>query len=154
VAQPEETGCAEAVGQLPPGESAVMYRGRAAAVLAPRARRSPWTAFGECPHEKLQAPGRFHVDAFGNLHVCQGIVAGNLFATPLATICAAYDPTAHPVIGPLLAGGPAELVRRYELAPEPEYADACHLCYEARRQLRDRFPAVLAPDQMYGVGEG
>jgi hypothetical protein len=34
------------------------------------------------------------------------------------------------------------------------YADACHLCYEARRSLRERFPEVLLPDQMYGVIEG
>jgi hypothetical protein len=55
------------------------------------------------------------------------------------------------VIGPLLAGGPAELVRRYDLPREECYADACHLCYEARRALRDRFPEILTPDQMYGV---
>jgi len=32
------------------------------------------------------------------------------------------------------------------------YADACHLCYTAREQLRPRFPHLLAPDAMYGVG--
>jgi len=31
------------------------------------------------------------------------------------------------------------------------YADACHLCYQARTTLRERFPQVLNPDQMYGV---
>ena len=57
------------------------------------------------------------------------------------------------MIGSLLAGGPAELVRRYDVPHEPSYADACHLCYEARRLLRDRFPDVLTPDQMYGADQ-
>jgi hypothetical protein len=78
-------------------------------------------------------------------------VVGNLFRTSLSAICQGYDLETHPVIGPLLAGGPAELVRRYALSPQSGYADACHLCDEARRALRSRFPDCLGPDQMYGV---
>jgi hypothetical protein len=151
VAKPEDTDAATTVGQLPPGESAVMYRGRAAAELVPPAARQPWTEFDACPHEDLRDPGRLHVDALGHLHICQGISVGNLVKVPLTEICAGYDPDAHPITGPLLAGGPAELVRRYGLAHGAAYADACHLCDEARRALRGRFPEVLGPDQMYGV---
>jgi len=151
IAAPEATGAAPAVGQLPPGESAVMHRGRAAARLVERAARQSWTDFVTCPHEDLRDPGRVHVDPFGYVHLCQGIVLGNLFRTPLREICAEYDPDAHPIAGPLLAGGPAELVRRYGLEVGEDYADACHLCYEARRALRARFPDILTPDQMYGV---
>ena len=151
IAEPEATGAAAAVGQLPPGESAVMYRGRAAARLVDRALRRPWTNFTTCPYENLRDPGRVHVDPFGNVHLCQGIALGNLFRTPLHEICAEYDPDAHPIAGPLLAWGPAELVRRYGLEVGEDYADACHLCYEARRALRARFPDILTPDQMYGV---
>ena len=151
IAAPEATGAAPAVGQLPPGESAVMHRGRAAARLVERAARQSWTDFVTCPHEDLRDPGRVHVDPFGYVHLCQGIVLGNLFRTPLREICAEYDPDAHPIAGPLLAGGPAELVRRYGREVGEDYADACHLCYEARRALRARFPDILTPDQMYGV---
>jgi hypothetical protein len=91
------------------------------------------------------------VDPFGNLHICQGISLGNLFRTPLRDVCAGYRPQTHPIIGPLLAGGPAELARRYELPHANAYADACHLCYEARRALRGQFPDILTPNQMYGV---
>lgn len=154
IAQPEATNALSAMGQLPGGDSAVMYRGRATAKLANLAIRQPWESFTECPHEALREPGRVHLDAYGNLHICQGISVGNLFRKPLSTICATYDPDTHPVIGPLLAGGPAELVRRYGLMHAASYADACHLCYEARRSLRERFPEVLLPDQMYGVLEG
>lgn len=141
----------EPQGQLPDGVSAVMYRGRAAELLAPQVTKHLWTQFTECPHEDLREPGRVHVDPCGYLHICQGISLGNVFETSLSEICATYDPNAHPITGPLLGGGPAELVRRYELGHEEGYADACHLCYEARRALRRRFPKVLTPDQMYGV---
>ena len=153
IAQPGATNAGPAAGQLPPGESAVMYRGRAAEKLVAQADGQPWEQFTECPHEDLREPGRVHVDPLGYLHICQGIVVGNIFRTPLEKICRTYDPDAHPVTGPLLAGGPAELVRRHGLAHEERYADACHLCYESRRALRARFPEILAPGQMYGVPE-
>jgi hypothetical protein len=90
------------------------------------------------------------VDPFGHLHICQGISIGNVLERPLAEILAEFRPDEHPIIGPLLEGGPAEIVRRYKLAHEDGYADHCHLCYMSRRSLRSWFPEVLAPDQMYG----
>ena len=132
-------------------ESAVMYRGRAAAKLAPAATGQPWERFDSCPHEDLHEPGRIHLDPLGNLHICQGVVIGNLFEKPLKRICDEYDADTHPVCGPLLDGGPAALVTEYNLPHAASYADACHLCYEARSALRQRFPQQLSPDQMYGV---
>ena len=132
-------------------DSAVLYRGRAAEKLASRVQPKPWKQFTECPWEDLRHPERVHVDAFGNLHICQGISIGNLLERPLTEIIRDYDPDTHPIIGPLLAGGPVELVNRYKLPHEQGYADACHLCYISRCKLRDRFPDVLAPDQMYGI---
>ncbi len=85
------------------------------------------------------------------MHICQGISIGNLFLTPLKEICASFKPDAHPITGPLLDGGPAELVSRYALPHGETYADACHLCYAARLDLRTRFPDLLLPGQMYGV---
>ena len=152
IAPPETADPALVVGQLPESESGVMYRGRAAEKLSAKARQHPWSQFTACPHEDLRDPGRVHVDPLGNLHICQGIVIGNLFQTPLKEICARYDPDKHPITGPLLRGGPIELVQDYGLPHRAAYADACHLCYEARRDLRDRFPEILAPDQVYGVG--
>jgi MoaA/NifB/PqqE/SkfB family radical SAM enzyme len=130
----------------------IMFRGRAAARLAPRVPHQPWASFDECPHEDLEDPGRVHLDPAGNLHLCQGLVMGNLFERPLAEIVEAYEAADHPIAGPLAAGGPSELVRIYDLPHEPAYADACHLCYEARSRLRARFPEWLRPAQMYGEG--
>jgi hypothetical protein len=152
IAQPEMDGPG-VKGQLPNGEIGVMYRGRAAEKLIDRARRQPWDSFSECPHEDLRKPERLHIDSLGHVHLCQGLSIGNLLTTSLKTICQTFDPEAHPVIGPLLAGGPAAIVRRFGLAHDEGYVDACHLCYEARRTLRGRFPSVLAPDQMYGVAK-
>lgn len=151
IAQPDAEGAASATGQLPTGESQVMCRGRASSTLVERFTYSSWAQFDECPFEDLRDPGRVHIDPLGHLHICQGISLGSLFQAPIKDICANYDPDAHAITGPLLAGGPAELVRRYDLDLRESYVDACHLCYLARQALRDRFPDILTPDQMYGV---
>ncbi len=129
---------------------AVRFRGRAVAQLTEGVPRRPWSEFTECPDEDLLDPGRVHVDAFGHVHLCQGVLMGNLWQQPLKEIVASYDPYGHPVIGPLLEGGPVALVERYNLPHEEAYIDACHLCYTARDQLRARFPEYLAPPTVYG----
>jgi len=151
VAQPEVSDAVSAIGQLPSGESSVMYRGRAAEKLVTLAEKRPWQEYTDCPHENFREPGRVHLDPLGYVHICQGISLGNVFQASLKEICELYDPDTHPITGPLLEGGPAELVRRFDLSLNNGYADACHLCYEARKKLRDRFPDILTPDQMYGV---
>jgi hypothetical protein len=149
IAQPAVEAAASH-GQLPLGEDKIMYRGRAAVKLAGSATHHPWEEFTECPYENLVDPGRLHLDPFGFVHICQGISLGNIHQTPLAEICAAYDPDDYPITAPLLRGGPAELVRHYGLPHADAYADACHLCYESRRYLRARFTELLVPDSMYG----
>jgi len=149
IAQPN-VDAKETHGQIE-DQGAVMYRGRAAEKLAPRLTGQPWARFDSCPHEDLREPGRIHLDPLGNLHICQGLVLGNLFERPLKQICAEYIAEIHPICGPLLEGGPAALVAEYNLPHAAFYADACHLCYEARILLRTRFPQELSPDQMYGV---
>jgi len=129
----------------------IMFRGRAAKILVEKATSHPWEGFDSCPHEDLRELGRIHLDPLGNIHICQGISIGNVFETPLKEICENYNADAHPICGSLLKGGPAALVAEYNLQPASRYADACHLCYEARTMLRERFPQVLNPDQMYGV---
>ncbi|HEY6073874.1 MAG TPA: radical SAM protein [Anaerolineales bacterium] len=71
-----------------PESGEVMYRGRAAEVLAGRAALHPWQVFNTCPYEDLRDLGRIHVDPLGNLHLCQGVLIGNLFEKPLKEICA------------------------------------------------------------------
>ncbi|MBW2541752.1 MAG: radical SAM protein [Deltaproteobacteria bacterium] len=153
IERPEAEDPTAVIGQIPAGASGVMHRGRAAAKLTGRIAKTPWDGFTACPFEDLRDPERVHVDPFGNVHICQGISLGNLFRTPLAQICADYIPEQHPIAGPLLEGGPAALTRRFEIPHADSYADACHLCYETRCALRERFPEILTPDQVYGEAD-
>jgi hypothetical protein len=132
-----------------PGQ--VMHRGRAAVELAPAAARRLAADLTTCPFEDLAEPGRAHLGPDGELQVCQGISAGNVWRRGLADVLDNYHPTGMPVIRELLAGGPWQLADALDLAPERDlYADECHLCYELRSRLRERFPDILAPAVCYG----
>jgi len=131
----------------------VRFRGRAADKLISGLPRRRASDFVECPDEDLADPGRVHVDAYGNVHLCQGILMGNMWRTPLSELVRSYHPTRHPVLGPLHRGGPAALAEEYGLSPEPDYVSACHLCYRIREALLDRFPEELGPAQVYGREE-
>jgi len=129
----------------------VLFRGRAVSQLTPGLPRKPWQELVTCPHEELTSPIRMHIDPLGYVHLCQGLVMGNLFQTPLMEMLAAYVPERHPICDPLLSGGPAALARAHDLPHADSYVDECHMCYEMRDHLRERFPEHLAPAQMYGV---
>jgi hypothetical protein len=128
----------------------VMFRGRAAARLAPMMPTRAPEELTKCPHEKLDAPSRVHLDCYGRLHLCQGLCVGP--GEP-AQAWAAYHPLSHPIVRLLLEGGPHALGRfaagrGFQLAPG--YVDACHLCYRAREFLRPHYPDLLGPDETYG----
>ena len=154
IASADTAGILDQTGRLrpnPEGESTgVMYRGRAALKLSQQALHYSWDSFDNCPHENLADPGRIHLDPLGYLHVCQGITIGNLFERPLKDIWADFSPHTHPIIAPLLEGGPSELRRQSGAACAGEFADACHLCYSTRLEMRAQYPELLAPAQMYG----
>jgi MoaA/NifB/PqqE/SkfB family radical SAM enzyme len=138
-----------------PGEpitgGGVRFRGRAADKLADdELPRQAWTCFRECPDEDWNDISRLHLDAYGNLYPCQGVVVGNLNRQSLREVVDSYSPETHPIIGPLMRGGPAELVSTYNLPLKGAFLDACHLCYLARQELRRRFAQELTPAQVYG----
>jgi len=110
----------------------------------------PAESFITCPHEKLAAPSRVHLDCYGRLHLCQGLCVG---AGGPAGAVADYDPARHPMVRRLLSGGPyalAQFAAERGFAIADGYVDACHLCYRAREFLRPHFPDLLGPDEMYG----
>jgi hypothetical protein len=127
----------------------IMFRGRAAAKLSPYARGHDWREFTTCPYEDLVNPGRLHVDAYGNLQICQGISIGNLWEKPLGDLIGSYNATDHPICGPLVSGGPAQLARVLRFTPPETVADACHLCYLARKANQAEYPGILTPGQVY-----
>ncbi|MEK7408613.1 MAG: radical SAM protein [Acidobacteriota bacterium] len=129
----------------------VYFRGRAAEKLTGDLPRRPCSSFTTCPHEELEQPERMHVDCHGNAHICQGVSMGNMWTAPLARLVREYNARAHPICGPLVAGGPLQLAREYGVALSDDYVDECHCCYAVRKALRDRFPEHLVPRQVYGL---
>ncbi len=131
----------------------IMYRGRAAVTLAPKAPALPWDSFDECPHEQLDDPGRLHLDPMGNLHLCQGLVMGNLFERPLKELVRSLSANAAPdrrPAAPGRTGGSRAALRspaRRSRMPTP----ATCATRRAWRCGLD-FGEVLAPGQMYGEG--
>ncbi|UCE35885.1 MAG: radical SAM protein [Thermoplasmata archaeon] len=137
------------------GESVVdggaLLKGRAVEKLTENLPRRKSEEFTECPEEDLKNPKRVHVDPYGYVHICQGLVMGNMWETPLSEMVKNYDAETHAICGSLLSGGPALLAKKYDVEHEKEYASACHFCYEVRKTLLDRFPKYLAPRQIYGL---
>jgi hypothetical protein len=129
----------------------VLFKGRPAEKLIQGLPKRPWQEFNKCLDEDFSNQKRVHIDPFGYVHLCQGVAMGNMNNTRLKEMFEQFNPHANPICGPILIGGPAELVRKYRLNCEEGYVDECHLCYSARLKLRKMFPEILAPDQMYGA---
>lgn len=129
----------------------VLFKGRAAEKLTAGVPVRACEEFTTCPHEDLLSPERVHVDAYGNVHLCQGLSIGNIWETPLRDLVCRFDANKHPIVGPLLRSGPTGLAREHELAMSDCYVDECHLCYSARKLLLPRFPHYLAPREAYGL---
>ncbi|MHA2390510.1 MAG: radical SAM protein [Promethearchaeota archaeon] len=128
-----------------------MFKGRAVETLIENLPKRSWEEFNKCPYEDFKGLGRIHADPFGNAHICQGLSIGNFWETPLSELIQKYEAERHPICGPLIRGGPAQLVKEYDVAHEKEYVDECHICYLARLKLLDSFPKFLAPRQVYGL---
>lgn len=127
------------------------FRGRAVDKLSDNLPARSWEEMRQCPYEDLESPSRVHVDPFGNVLICQGISIGNMWQIPLSKIIRNYSSKSHPICGPLIRGGPAELAKSLGVKPEPEYIDECHICYLVRREAEDSYPDFLCPRQVYGM---
>jgi organic radical activating enzyme len=128
-----------------------LLKGRAVEKLVESLPKRNHDEFIECPEEDLRNPSRVHLDPYGYVHLCQGLVMGNMWETPLSELVVGYDGETHPICGPLLSGGPVYLAKKYDVRHDEEYASACHFCYEVRQALIDKFPEYLAPRQIYGL---
>ena len=151
IEQPKEYMNGKKWGGKPVTEGAVLFKGRPAEKLTESLPRTSWKDFDKCLDEDFSNQKRVHIDPFGYVHVCQGVTIGNMKQTALHLLFEQFDPYKHPICGPILKGGPAELVRKYHVDHEKDYVDECHICYSARLKLRKTFPEILGPDQMYGI---
>ncbi len=127
------------------------FRGRAVEKLSENLPLRPWKDLCECPYEDLESPSRVHIDPHGNVQICQGISIGNMWMTPLSELVSNYRSDSHPICGPLIRGGPAELAKELGVKPEAGYIDECHFCYLVRMEIIDKYPDCLTPKQVYGI---
>lgn len=154
--------CIEKPAVRPPSEGRgepvvggdALFKGRAVEKLTNGLPAKPVENFTACLHEELVNPKRVHVDAFGNVHVCQGLSIGNMWRNNLSEIIGGYDAPTHPICGPIAKGGPVELAKMHKIELDGKFVDECHYCYLVRRKLADTFPEYLSPRQVYGLAEG
>lgn len=93
--------------------------------LARDVRKRSWEEMNQCPEGSSIT--RVHIDAYGYIQFCQGISIGNTWERSLKTILEELVPERHPIIGPLIRGGPKQLARDVGVMPGKEYADECHM---------------------------
>jgi MoaA/NifB/PqqE/SkfB family radical SAM enzyme len=129
----------------------VKFRGRAVDKLGEGLPRRRPEEFTECPYEDFEDPKRVHIDPFGHVHLCQGLIIGNMWEEPLSSILENYRSREHPICGPLRDGGPYRLAEKYGIKGEEGFIDACHFCYITRLALIERYPECLAPKLVYGL---
>ena len=143
----------------------VMFNGTAAEVLAEQVQKQPWIKYNECNIGKeswidyneckigrgFQYLGSVDIDPYGYVQRCSGISIGNAKEMKLSEIIRTYDIKDHPIMKVLHeegAVGLAKMAMKYSFRPI-EYADACHLCYKARKVLLKHYPQYLAPATWY-----
>jgi hypothetical protein len=93
-----------------------------------------------------------HIDPYGNIQTCCGIIVGNAKKTPLPDLMARGFLGRSPVVDAVYSGGSAallELAVSLGYAPREGYPQKCGLCWEARKFLRPHFPDTLGPDEIY-----
>jgi hypothetical protein len=67
-----------------------LFKGRAVEKLIGELPRRPWQELVTCPHETMADPSRVHLDAYGFVHLCQGLCMGNALQTPLRALLMNY----------------------------------------------------------------
>ncbi|MBI2193710.1 MAG: radical SAM protein [Planctomycetes bacterium] len=94
-----------------------------------------------------------HIDPYGNIQTCCGIVLGNARETPLPALMATEFWGRSEIVRRVSERGPYGLL---DLATErgyrarAGYPQKCHLCWEVRKFLRPSYPAVFGPAEVYG----
>ena len=134
----------------------ISFQGTAAYILAEHAPQQPWTRYNKCIVGRgLSQPNEVTIEPYGYVQIgCfpgSGISIGNAKENRLSEIVKNYKIENHTIAKVLYEEGPsglAKMAMNYGFEPT-EYADACHLCYEARKVLLEHYPQYLAPAIWY-----
>ena len=103
-----------------------------------------------------QTMWEIHLDPYGNVQTCCGVILGNVEHTPFGELMAAGFATDNPIITALREQGPVGLLHLAEGLGyrREQYVQKCHLCWRVRKFLRPHYPDTLGPDEIYRALSG
>ena len=95
-----------------------------------------------------------HIDPYGNIQTCCGIILGNAHDKPLLEWMQQGFDTENELIQIVKQEGPFGLLklaieRGYK--PKEGYPQKCNLCWEVRKFLRRFFPETFGPAEIYNI---
>ena len=95
-----------------------------------------------------------HIDPYGNIQTCCGIIVGNARERPLKDWMEAGFHRGHPLIEAVYQEGPYALLRAAQergFVAREGYPQKCGLCWEVRKFLRPFYPEVFGPAEIYSA---
>jgi hypothetical protein len=92
-----------------------------------------------------------HIDPYGNIQTCCGIIIGNARQIPLPEMMKRGF-TKNELIRIVYEEGPFGLLKlavKLGYKPREGYPQKCNLCWEVRKYLRPYFPGTFGPEEIY-----
>jgi hypothetical protein len=93
-----------------------------------------------------------HIDPYGSIQTCCGIVLGDAKTTPLPKLMASGFLGRSQVVDAVYQEGPSGLLamaRPLGYQSRPGYPQKCGMCWDVRKFLRPYFPETLGPAEIY-----
>lgn len=93
-----------------------------------------------------------HIDPYGNIQTCCGIIIGNAHRTPLPELMKRGFHVDNELIKIVYEKGPfglLELAVERGYRPRSDYPQKCYLCWDIRKFLRPYFPETFGPAEIY-----
>lgn len=93
-----------------------------------------------------------HIDPYGNIQTCCGIIIGNAHEKPLPVWMKQGFHTGNDLVRMVYEHGPyayLELASQRGYKPREGYPQKCNLCWEVRKFLRPYYPKTFGPAEIY-----
>jgi hypothetical protein len=93
-----------------------------------------------------------HIDPYGNVQTCCGIIAGNARENSLEEMMG-NGFAGNEIVRIVREKGPfglLDLATGLGYEAKEGYPQKCNLCWEVRKFLRPHYPDILGPDEIYG----
>jgi hypothetical protein len=95
-----------------------------------------------------------HIDPYGNIQTCCGIIIGNAHEKPLVEWMKRGFHTDNELVRMAYEQGPygyLELAKKHGYKPKDGYPQKCNLCWEVRKFLRPYYPETFGPAEIYDL---